>query len=220
MYGSRLQTFSGFLLADAVEQRFPFLVGSHNKQAKRDEVLNQGLRLISEQGYNATGVKEIVEAASIPKGSFYTYFDSKEDLLLEALRQYSRLGEDHARAVLSDPQRSPLERIRQLFQQRISEHLSAQCRQGCFVTNVCHELAGIHEGIGRAVSEHQDTMQSLLANALAEARDRNEIQTNLQADELAELIENSWDGALTRSKARRSTEPLERFQKTLFEKIL
>lgn len=175
---------------------------------------------MSEQGYNGTGVKEIVEAASIPKGSFYNYFESKEDLLLEALKQYSRAGESQAYQILTDPDRSPLERIRRFFEERVTEHLNGECRQGCFVTNVCHELAATHTEIGNAVSEHLDYMRDLLAKTLAEAQARNEIQSVLEPVELAEFIENSWDGALTRSKARRSQEPLENFKRTLFQKIL
>ena len=45
-------------------------------------------RLFAEQGFAATSVQEIVEAANVTKGGMYHYFHSKDDLLHEI---YSRL---------------------------------------------------------------------------------------------------------------------------------
>ena len=42
----------------------------------RAALLEAGERLIHERGYNGAGVKEIVDAAGVPKGSFYGYFES------------------------------------------------------------------------------------------------------------------------------------------------
>ena len=209
-----------FCLPPVVYTRSFYSVGAHNKIGKREEVLAQGLRLMYDQGYNGTGVKEIVDAAGIPKGSFYTYFESKEDLLLEALKQYSWASEIRARETLTATGVPPLTRIQNYFDDLIAAHLDGQCRQGCFVTNVCHELAATHAGIGAAVGEHIDCIRDLLAACLDEARAAGAIQIDCDAGELAEFIQNSWDGALTRSKARRSREPLENFKRTLFQKIL
>jgi TetR/AcrR family transcriptional repressor of nem operon len=195
-------------------------VGSHDKAGKREEVLNQGLRLMNEQGYHATGVKEIVDAAGIPKGSFYNYFENKEDLLIQALKYHVGHAERQAAAILGDLCLSPLQRMRALIQARIQDHTEEVCRQGCFVTNICHELAATHPKIATAISEHLDRMRDLLAACVAEGQVLGEIGTGISPPDLAEFIENGWDGALTRAKARRSREPLEAFQNTLFEKIL
>jgi TetR/AcrR family transcriptional repressor of nem operon len=59
-----------------------------NKQIKRKKLLDQGVRLLMSQGYHATGVNEIVKSVQIPKGSFYSYFDSKEAFAAEAITHY------------------------------------------------------------------------------------------------------------------------------------
>jgi len=41
-------------------------------------------------GYSACGVQEIVDAAGVPKGSFYNYFKAKELLAVEVLGTYWR----------------------------------------------------------------------------------------------------------------------------------
>lgn len=52
---------------------------------KRDLILAKGAAVMTRRGYHGTGVQEIVQAAGIPKGSFYHYFASKEDFALQAL---------------------------------------------------------------------------------------------------------------------------------------
>ncbi|MDB5769038.1 MAG: transcriptional regulator, TetR family, partial [Collimonas fungivorans] len=55
----------------------------------RATLLETGLRLFAEQGYNGTGIKEIVDATGVPKGSFYNYFKSKEDFGAEVISFYA-----------------------------------------------------------------------------------------------------------------------------------
>ena len=55
------------------------------REDKKDRILDAGIKVMYLNGYNGTGVKDIVNAAGIPKGSFYNYFDSKEAFALAAL---------------------------------------------------------------------------------------------------------------------------------------
>ena len=41
-----------------------------------------------QQGYHGTGLKEILDAVQIPKGSFYNYFGSKENFAAEVIQHY------------------------------------------------------------------------------------------------------------------------------------
>lgn len=53
---------------------------------KRDEILEVASRLFYEQGYNKTGVQQIISEAGTAKGTFYSHFKSKEDLGLAWLK--------------------------------------------------------------------------------------------------------------------------------------
>ena len=46
----------------------------------REQLLETGLQVLHERGFNATSVQDITEAAGVPKGSFYNHFESEEDL--------------------------------------------------------------------------------------------------------------------------------------------
>jgi AcrR family transcriptional regulator len=54
---------------------------------RRDELLNYAIRRFAENGYHPTSVADIVDGVGVGKGVFYWYFPSKDELLLEILRQ-------------------------------------------------------------------------------------------------------------------------------------
>lgn len=51
------------------------------KQAKKEEIIQAANKLIIEKGYRKTSVEDITHEAGIAKGSFYTYFKSKDSLI-------------------------------------------------------------------------------------------------------------------------------------------
>ena len=55
------------------------------KEDKKRKILEKAIELFGETGYLKTTVEEITNSLNISKGSFYTYFDSKESLLLGIL---------------------------------------------------------------------------------------------------------------------------------------
>ena len=55
------------------------------KEDKQRRIMKKGLELFCEVGYLNTTVEEITNSLNISKGSFYTYFESKEALLLSIL---------------------------------------------------------------------------------------------------------------------------------------
>ncbi len=57
-------------------------------QATRERILETAEALFAEQGYDATGVAEICEAAQVTKGGFYHHFPSKQTLFLELLTRW------------------------------------------------------------------------------------------------------------------------------------
>jgi AcrR family transcriptional regulator len=72
-------------------------------QHQRDRVLAVATETIAKRGYNATTVDHIVSAAGIGVGTFYDFFDNKEDCFLQAYEQIvSRGREEMVAAILPD----------------------------------------------------------------------------------------------------------------------
>ena len=65
------------------------------RQSMRDEIVAAALEQFHIRGYHGAGVKDITDAAGVPKGSFYNHFDSKEALAVVALQQYGEGRQIH-----------------------------------------------------------------------------------------------------------------------------
>src|ERR1700678_683117 len=82
----------------------------------RDYLIEVGLALMRKYGYGATGVQEILDAAGVPKGSFYHHFSSKEEFTAAVVERYVTLAGEHCRKVLTNTQEAPLRRLRRYFE--------------------------------------------------------------------------------------------------------
>ncbi|MFH2142276.1 MAG: TetR/AcrR family transcriptional regulator [Bacteroidota bacterium] len=51
----------------------------------KDIIIQKGMEILTDTGYFATSIQNIVKAAGIPKGSFYYYFESKDMFCLEII---------------------------------------------------------------------------------------------------------------------------------------
>ncbi|WP_208028028.1 TetR/AcrR family transcriptional regulator [Rhabdothermincola sediminis] len=75
---------------------------------RRQQLMDYAARRFAENGYHPTSVAEIVQGLGVGKGVFYWYFDSKEQLFLEILRdaqQDLRRAQQQAIADAQDPVR-------------------------------------------------------------------------------------------------------------------
>jgi TetR/AcrR family transcriptional repressor of nem operon len=58
------------------------------KPSNREQILKEGFRVVLERGYCGASVRDIVEAAGVPQGSFTNHFESKDAFCLEVLERY------------------------------------------------------------------------------------------------------------------------------------
>ena len=67
-------------------------------------------------GFAGIGLAELLQAAGVPKGSFYNHFDSKEAFGVELVQRYYAQQERLLASLLTQTDRSPLERVRSYFE--------------------------------------------------------------------------------------------------------
>jgi AcrR family transcriptional regulator len=77
---------------------------------RREQLMAYAAARFAEQGYHPTSVSEIVSGLGVGKGVFYWYFDSKEQLFLEILREaQTDLRRRQQQAIADEP--DPIRRI-------------------------------------------------------------------------------------------------------------
>jgi TetR/AcrR family transcriptional regulator, transcriptional repressor for nem operon len=186
----------------------------------RDHLLQVGLRRIHSMGYASTGVKEILDDADVPKGSFYHYFASKEAFANEVLALYVRGEMERAEKMLRDGKGAPLRRLRRYFEELIAVYGPAAKISGCLIGNLSLEMADHSDSIQSLLHVSFANWQTGIAGVLQEAIDRGDIAKSNRPQELSAFLLNSYEGALLRSKADRSSKPLENFLHFIFNVLL
>jgi len=189
-------------------------------EENKQHIIRKGLKALYRKGYNATGVKEIADAAGIPKGSFYNYFSSKEEFALEAMRFFTERELEAMQQILTDPDTPPLDRVRKLYRCKIEQLIDqGSFSFGCFLCNITLEMADVSEAIAREATHCFTREYEPLRICLREAQTGGALDPSRNSDLLSHLIRNSWLGALAIMKANKSAAPLEEFQ-LLLEEIL
>jgi TetR/AcrR family transcriptional regulator, transcriptional repressor for nem operon len=186
----------------------------------RDHLLQVGLRQIHSMGYAATGVKEILDEAAVPKGSFYHYFPSKEAFAKEVLELYARGESERAAKILSDGKAAPLKRLRRYFDELIVIYGPTANISGCLIGNLSLEMADHSDSIQSVLHQSFANWQTAIAAILQEAIDRGDLAKSTKPKELASFLLNSYEGAILRSKADRSSKPVENFLHFAFNVLL
>lgn len=186
----------------------------------RDNLVRVGMGMFHASGYAATGIKEIVDAAGVPKGSFYNHFDSKEAFGKEAVDFYFGSGLEELRRSLEDDSVPPVQRLRRYFEERIQTFRNAGYMRGCLMGNLSLEMADHSDSIRDSLAAHFQTWGRLFEACISKAQQEGAIASRLPAALLAGFLLNSWEGALLRMRTEKSDVPLRQFTEVVFGSLL
>lgn len=178
------------------------------RASTRERLLAEGMQLLLERGYNGLGVQELLQAAQVPKGSFYHHFQSKQDFALQAVDRY--MHEVHAGldACLGDTGLAPLDRVRRFFEMSRDKY-GREGYLGCMLGGLGQELSGASDAFRQKIEDCFAVIAGRIAGCLDEARRSGDLQAEVDAREAANLILNCWEGAALRCRLWRDPTPLD-----------
>ena len=183
----------------------------------RTRLLDAGLQAFRATSFAETGINEVLDRASVPKGSFYHYFRTKTEFGLAVADHYHARQIAFARAALQDPAKPPLARLRTYFEAARADMAARDFAQGCLMCNLTTELADAVPDFQDELDRHWRALSAEIAQCLAEA-DLSEINLgHLTAQEAADWLLNAWSGTLTRMKATRDDTTLALFLRSIFK---
>ena len=179
-----------------------------------------GWQLLWSKGYNATSVNDIVKAAGVPKGSFYFYFDSKEDFAVKAIDKYFAEVASPAFSILDDISIPPRERILSFYTYRsnvLKDELN--CSMGCLASNLGNEMSEHSEEIRKKIAEKEHLLQNKIINVVEQAQKQGQISNVMSATDLVTFLEDAGKGAMITMKERNSAYPIDNFM-NMIRKVL
>jgi TetR/AcrR family transcriptional repressor of nem operon len=190
------------------------------KPSNREKILTEGLRVVHAHGYAGASVRDIVQAAGVPQGSFTNHFASKEAFGLEILELYLAKGRDLMRQTLRNDELPPLERLGNYIDSNKARLNKDSMRNGCLFGNFTAEASDHSELIRRRLVEIFAEVQDAVAYCLKAAVEAGELPQGFQCNEVAGFVVSSLQGANLLAKAQRSPLPVDRFKQVLFSAVL
>jgi TetR/AcrR family transcriptional repressor of nem operon len=173
----------------------------------KQRLLDAGLALLLEHGYNDLGVQALLEATGTPKGSFYHHFVDKEDFALAVVDQYMDLVHGGLDACLGDEARPPLDRVRRFFEMTQLKY-EEEGYMGCLLGGLGQELSGVSEVFRTKIAACLVVIAERIATCLEVARRQGDLPPDADPGRLAGLLVDCWEGAALRSRLQGSPAPL------------
>lgn len=179
----------------------------------RDRVVTAAADLFLGGSFHKIGIAEICSVARVNKGTFYHFFPSKIDLLLEVIDCYvAGVAASFAAVAASDAK--PAQKLMNVFsvpQSRNTEWKAAYgVSSGCFIGNIILELASseplVREKAEWAIAELTCKLQPIIAEFL-EAEQISSTDVPAAAEVLMGLIQ----GAQVQAKVRNDPSVFSRY---------
>lgn len=131
---------------------------------------------------------------------------------------------DHVKVLvgqaLNDESLTPRERLRR-YLEIITARLEADgFARGCLIGDFSLEAASLSEALRERLVAIFAEWRGPFEVSIAQAQAAGQISSNFAADDLADFLLASWEGAILRMKVERDGEPLERFKRIVFATVL
>ena len=182
----------------------------------RDALVRAGVAALTEKGFSATGIEEILHRLNVPKGSFYHYFGSKEAYGSELIGSYAAYFARRLDAVFLDESRTPLARLRDFTIDADAGMARFGYTRGCLIGNLGQEMNALPESFRKQLVDVFSDWQRRTVECLRCAIAAGQIAPTHDCDQLAAFFWIGWEGAVLRAKLERSGEPLRTFAAGFF----
>ena len=168
----------------------------------KQRLIDAGLHMLLEHGYNSLGIQALLAATGIAKGSFYHHFKDKEDFALKVIDTYIAEVHTGLDVCLRDDDQPPLARVRHFFE-LTQEKYREDGYLGCLMGGLGQELSGVSEVFRRKIEWCFSSIAERIATCLEEARQKGDIPNGCDVRQMADLLVDCWEGAALRSRLRR-----------------
>jgi AcrR family transcriptional regulator len=161
----------------------------------KERIVDTTLKLFSRQGYNSTGINQIISEASVAKASFYQHFKSKEDLCVEFLNTRHRYWFNELE-IFTATKKSSKDKIIASFDFLIYMTHKEDFR-GCSFLNILSEIPMDNTKILKVIQDHKLDL-------------RNYFKKLLNDDTTSDHVYLLFESSIIESQLFKSNELIER----------
>lgn len=182
-------------------------------------LLTTGYDLIAQRGFTAVGIKQILDTAGVPKGSFYHYFASKEAFGEAIINHYFTRYKKRL-DLIAEQDNNGQQKLYDYFQNWYDTQQHGCDHEKCLVVKLSAEVADMSEPMRKALhAGYQQTITWLSEQIKIGWADNSILQqANISAESIAKRWYFAWLGASLIAKISQTNTPLaEVWQITLIE---
>lgn len=180
-----------------------------NAESPKTRLIRAAADLIYRQGWNGTGINQILAHADVPKGSFYYYFDSKEDLGVAIVEHRNEaLRTIYGSTLLNESLCGRLA-LEAFFDEQVRFQRDSSWKFGCPVGNLSSEVAAsvTDVKIAKACRRAMDELVDALEAAIKRGQGDGSLRTESDARTMALLAASLWHGGLLFTKTFQAEKP-------------
>ena len=195
-----------------------------SRSATRSDTRNAlvwcGTELLTERGFQITGIDEVLKRVGVPKGSFYHYFKSKDHFGHAVIDNYEAYYAKKMDRIFGDSSQSPLQRLVNFTANAKNGMVKFDFKRGCLIGNLGQELAALDTQFRERLEGVLVSWEKRVAECLSESIDIGELAPGQDPQALSRFFWVGWEGAILRSKLMRSLEPIDQFTSIFFRSVI
>lgn len=178
-----------------------------SEQTTKERILLTGEEIMLERSFHSVGLKQILDTANVPKGSFYHYFKSKEQFGVEMLRHYMDAETQKKRSMFFSED-APLEKLFTSLE-RVKEHTQSDIDKfPCLALKLAAEVSDMSEAMRKELERGFKQWIAIFFEVFENAKEKNMLPETFNSDGEAQFIHDLITGAVHRSVINRSPEPV------------
>lgn len=179
----------------------------------KEAIIAVATDLFYRQGYNATGIQQIIDAAGVSKGTFYTHFKSKDELGVAYLQRMSKNEITHLKQVLSKI-KDPYTKYFQ-FNDIMREWMISTNYRGCAFANMSAEVTDGKSPIRKEAKFHYEAFRAIIRDMVEDFVKSDPKYKALDKQYVADQYMTTMIGALMNAEIYQDTWPYEHAQKAI-----
>ena len=174
----------------------------------KERIVRVAAELFYRKGYHAVGLNEVLATANAPKGSFYYYFQSKEELARDTIDYLGDVVLHRVKeALLEADGTNGREAVKRFVEVVARNAQDGETVGACPLSTLGMQLAASVPGLGERTDRYLGQLLAYLRAFLEAAERRGELLVQGASGLLAEEFLYLYEGSLVVSSVQGSTEP-------------
>ena len=182
---------------------------NHEAKSAKQTILDTAQRIVGRKGFSAVGLNEILQAAEVPKGSFYLYFNSKDAFGVVLLDHYFDHYVHGMQQLFDAPGLTQHAKLMRYWHCWIDNQTGCSDAGKCLAVKLGAEVSDLSEPMRLALQRGTARTIGLLAKALQQGVEDGSVVITQHPESLAQRLYALWLGTSVMSKITRTAAPFD-----------